>query len=46
MSIAGVVLTVSCVGTLIAAFIAGGPPAEILIGIPGVFYMIYRWKKP
>jgi hypothetical protein len=41
----GIVIGSSYIASLILAFILGGPPAEIVIAIPGIFYLAYRWVK-
>lgn len=41
----GTVVGGAYIVTLIVAFAMGGPPAEIIVGIPGIVYLAYRWKK-
>jgi len=45
MGTTALVLTTSYIASLVLAFCFGGPPAEIVVAIPGIFYLVHRWKN-
>lgn len=45
MATTTLVLTTIYIASLVLAFCFGGPPAEIVVAIPGILHLVYRWKN-
>lgn len=44
MATAAIIVATSYAGALVLAFILGGPPVEIGMCIPGIIYLMCRWR--